>query len=204
MPSLNFQQQFVPGILAMLDKEYARRNKVVPKTTTIRAKRKNTIKLGDKLYLFWALRTKQCQRLGEAYCRKIETIFIDESREGYIVKIDGKQLAIAEAQDLAVKDGFEKLSDFVRWFKIANKGLPFVGDRIHFTTTYDRKYFCNKQVKQRGFKLNLEQTSKTIQIDPDHVEAAKGDRYVRELTQKYQYGAQIMNPILKLVDTITD
>ncbi len=194
MPSLNFQSQFAPGILAMLDKNYAKRTGIKPKTTTIRARRKQAIKRGDILFLFKAQRTKQCERLGTAQCRKLEGIFIDENREGITVKIDNYRLSLEEAQTVAETDGFESLTEFVKWFKMTH-GLPFVGDRIHFTTTYDRKYFCNKSVKDRGYKLKLETTQKTILVTTEQVEAAKSDRYINELATKHNYGVQILNPL---------
>jgi hypothetical protein len=196
MPSLNFQSQFAPGILAMLDKNYAKRTGIKPKTTTIRARRKHAIKKGDTLFLFKALRTIQCQRLGTAYCRKLEEILIDETRDGYIIKIDNYRLSLAEAQKVAETDGFESLHEFVKWFKMTH-GLPFVGDRIHFTTTYDRKYFCNKSVKGRGYKLKLETTQKTILITSEQYATAKDDKYVKELAEKHNYGVQILNPLFQ-------
>jgi len=196
MPSLNFQSQFAPGILAMLDKSYAKRTGIKPKTTTIRAKRRHPIKKGDTLYLFKALRTIQCQRLGTAYCRKIEEILIDENREGITVKIDNYRLSLEEAQKVAETDGFESLTEFVHWFKMTH-GLPFVGDRIHFTTTYNRKYFCTHSVKKRGYKLKLETTEKTIMITSEQYESARQDRYVQELMQKHNYGVQIINSLFQ-------
>lgn len=191
MPSLNFQSQFAPGILAMLDKSYAKRTGIKPKTTTIRAKRKHPIKKGDKLYLFSAQRTIQCQKLGEVVCRKLEEIYIDETREGYDIRIDGYPIFLEEAQKVAETDGFDSLHLFVSWFKMTH-GLPFIGDRIHFTTTYNRKYFCNKSVKDRGFDLNLQKTEKTIRVTPDQVEMARNDRYVNELASKHNYAVQIV------------
>jgi len=42
------------------------------KRTTIRRPRKNPIEVGDTLYLYWKLRTKDCEKLGEGICtRKI-------------------------------------------------------------------------------------------------------------------------------------
>src|SRR5665648_136068 len=78
MPSLSFQKPFVPGIRAMLDKDYATRLKIKPKTTTIRATRKRPFKKGDKLFLFSGLRTKYCHKLGEVICLKVEDIEISE------------------------------------------------------------------------------------------------------------------------------
>jgi len=41
------------------------------KTQTIRKPRKHPIKVGDKLFIYWKLRTKQCEKLGEAVVTKI-------------------------------------------------------------------------------------------------------------------------------------
>lgn len=38
------------------------------KTQTIRKLRKRPIKEGDKLYLYWYLRQKDCEKLGESIC----------------------------------------------------------------------------------------------------------------------------------------
>ena len=194
MPALNFQRKFAPGIMAMLDKNFATRTGIKPKITTIRAQRKHQIKKGDTLYLYVGQRTKQCKLLGSTPCKKIEGIFIDENREGPIVKVDGFRLSLAEAQKVAETDGFESLQAFVRWFKLTH-GLPFVGTRYHFINTYQRKYFCTKSVKDRGFGLVLETTQKTILVKPDQVEAAKEDRYVRELAEKHNYGVQTVMDI---------
>lgn len=197
MPSLSFQKQFAPGIHAMLDKNYRKRTGIKPKGTTIRAKRKNPIKKGDVLYLFIGQRTKYCQRLGKVSCKKIEDIIIDETREGFRICVDGMPpLSLEEAQFVAETDGFESVKQMVKWFSRVYK-LPFNGDRIHFTTTYDRKYFMNKKVKDRGFRLNLEQTAKTILINQEDYEAAKSDKYVQELATKFNYGVQILNPLFK-------
>jgi hypothetical protein len=81
MPSVNFQKQFAPGVLAMLDKDYAQRNNIKPKTTTIRAMRKRPFKKGDKLILFSGLRTKYCQRLGIVVCLRVEVVVMETSLE---------------------------------------------------------------------------------------------------------------------------
>jgi hypothetical protein len=193
MPALNFQAQFASGILAMLDKDYAKRTGIKPKTTTIRAQRKNHIRKGDILYLFSGQRTKGCVRLGAAVCKRLDGIWINQDREGIVVTIDGCKLSYQEAVDVAQKDGFESLADMVRWFKMTH-GLPFLGVRIHFTSTYNRKYFCNKSVKERGYRLKLETTEKTILVTPDQVATAQDDRYIRELSAKHNYGVQIVMP----------
>lgn len=69
------------------------------KTQTIRKPRKRAWKLGDKLYIYWKLRTKQCRKLGE----------------GIVTKVVQKKLVDMNDED-AVKDGFEDLYDFLDIF----------------------------------------------------------------------------------------
>src|ERR1035437_10994909 len=107
MPSLNFQKQFMPGILAMLDKDYARRTHIKPKTTTIRAKRKRPFKKGDSLYLLSGQRTKYCQRLGIVTCRKTEVFVIEEESPGiYKIIINGTVLSDEASQEVAMEECF--------------------------------------------------------------------------------------------------
>lgn len=174
----------------MLDKRYAKRTGIRPKTTTIRKRRKNPVKIGDKCMLYVAQRTKKCRKIGEAYCKNIEPVTIDQKHEEIIVMLDGQRLSLSEAQRMAREDGFENITEMMRWFKFIH-GLPFSGDRIHFTTTYDRKYFCNKMVKDHGYKLNLEQTEKTIVVKQEDVDAAKNDKYIKELAEIHGYGVQV-------------
>lgn len=46
------------------------------KTQTIRKPRKNPIKVGDNLYLYWHPRQKDCEKLGEAICTEVFTVRI--------------------------------------------------------------------------------------------------------------------------------
>ena len=46
------------------------------KTQTIRKPRKHPLKVGDKLFVYWKLRTKECEKLGEAVITKIERKFL--------------------------------------------------------------------------------------------------------------------------------
>src|SRR5665648_531733 len=99
MPALSFQKPFVPGVMAMLDPDYASRNKVKPKTTTIRAMRKRPFKKGDRLFLFSGMRTKQCKRLGECVCMKVENFTLKESHIDRIgIYLDEKFLTLTESQ----------------------------------------------------------------------------------------------------------
>lgn len=69
------------------------------KTQTIRKPRKHPIKVGDKLHIYWNLRMKSCEKLGEAI----------------VTKIVRKQLWRICNED-AVKDGFENLEEFDKLF----------------------------------------------------------------------------------------
>lgn len=69
------------------------------KLQTIRKPRKTPLKEGDKLFVYWKLRTKQCEKLGEAV----------------VTKIVRKKLVEINNED-AVLDGFKNLSEFDRLF----------------------------------------------------------------------------------------
>ena len=69
------------------------------KTQTIRKPRKRSIKVGDKLYIYWKLRTKDCMLLGE----------------GIVTSIVRKRLVDIDNED-AVKDGFKNMEDFDKRF----------------------------------------------------------------------------------------
>lgn len=61
---------------------------------------------------------------------------------------------------------------------------------VTLLTTYDRKYYLNRQVKKAGFKLDLEQTSKTISVPPHLIDEAENSKALKELGAKYNYGVQ--------------
>ena len=46
------------------------------KKQTVRKLRKHPIKVGDKLYLYWHLRQKDCEKLGEGVCTFSHKIWI--------------------------------------------------------------------------------------------------------------------------------
>lgn len=79
------------------------------KTQTIRKPRKHPLKVGDKLFIYWKLRTKECEKLGEAVITKIERKPI---------------LTITEEE--AVKDGFEQ-----RGYSTARNELLTAFARMH-------------------------------------------------------------------------
>lgn len=109
MPQLNFKSQFKAAVL------------IGTKCQTIRAPRKTPIKVGDPLYLYTGMRTKQCQQIRI----DVDGVLAME------VQIDGRLLKFSEIQDLAERDGFGKYgaSKFAQFFQ-NNHGLPFSGQLI--------------------------------------------------------------------------
>lgn len=74
------------------------------KCQTIRAFRRDgrNPRPGEKLYLYTALRTKSCRKLGETVCTSVEQITIDMNG----INVAGKWLATKERGDMANADGF--------------------------------------------------------------------------------------------------
>lgn len=63
--------------------------------------------------------------------------------------------------------------------------------------TYKRKYYLHRMLKKQGFILQLEHKHKTINVDPDQVDAARENKYVAELQNQFSYGVQILNPMMQ-------
>jgi len=72
------------------------------KRQTIRKPRKRTPRVGQTAYLYRGMRTKDCEKLGEA---KITDV---EFRKWGDMKND---------RELAIRDGFDGLSAFREWFQ---------------------------------------------------------------------------------------
>jgi len=64
------------------------------------------------------------------------------------------------------------------------------GQLLTLRNTYDRKYYLNRKVKAAGFKLELEQTSKTIVVTPEMAAHAGVNKALKELSKNYNYGVQ--------------
>lgn len=63
-------------------------------------------------------------------------------------------------------------------------------------TTYIRKYYLHRRVKQDGYTLSLEHCHRTINVAPSMVEDAKANKYLLELQQQHNYGVQLSNPLI--------
>ena len=117
MPALNFKTQFAPLVESGKKKQ------------TIRQVRKHPIKVGDTLYLYTGMRTKQCRKLREVICTKISEITILASTlDAYM---NGKYLRYSGFNALARKDGFYGATYFHAFFR-KQYGLPFEGVLIEW------------------------------------------------------------------------
>lgn len=114
MPALNFQKQFVKSV------EFGK------KRQTIRAMRKRPFRVGDKLYLYYGMRTKQCRKLGESKALFVGDIYIEKT---YLITINGNHQYEDQIINLAKLDGFKSPKEMARWFE-KNHGLPFEGQII--------------------------------------------------------------------------
>jgi hypothetical protein len=112
MPQFNFKKQFAADVESG------------KKRQTIRAKRRDgrNPRVGDKLYLFTGQRTKSCRKLGEAICKSVEQITIDE----HGINVNGDWLTDRKRVNCAVADGFENFGDMKELFR-KDYGLPFEG-----------------------------------------------------------------------------
>lgn len=131
MPLLNFKKQFVQKILSGEKKQ------------TIRAMRKRPFKVGDRLYLYTGCRTKQCKKIGEAVCVKVDKIEMTYKKNKFKVYKNYYQMCVAEIIDIAQNDGFTGLKTFFDFFK---DRLPFTGQIIYWEKKGDdknHKYYYN-------------------------------------------------------------
>jgi len=100
------------------------------KRQTIRKLRKYPIKVGDTLYLYWKLRTKQCEKLGHAFCVDEYRISMSIDQNNLCVLLDQKcfgcgwrRLNFKELWKLATDDGFESIDEMKDWFKKTHSNL---------------------------------------------------------------------------------
>ncbi len=119
MPALNFKNQFVPKILSG------------DKSSTIRGKRKNPIKPGDRLILYTGMRTKLCQPIGTAICDFIRPVIIAEDNPLTFFQSlnEWHTMPIEDLYRMCVNDGFSDYEEMKTFFR-NQYGLPFEGDLI--------------------------------------------------------------------------
>lgn len=116
MPALNFKAQFA----ALVESG--------EKTQTIRQVWKRPIQVGDTLYLYTGMRTKQCRKLKEVTCKAVSRVWI--SKQSGIV-INSEKLNGPDVSEFAKKDGFQSLGAFIFFFS-KHYPMPFHGVLIEW------------------------------------------------------------------------
>jgi len=105
MPAYNFQKQFVPMILDG------------SKPHTIRRRRKRPTKVGDRLYLYIGLRTKQCEMFAISQCVKVEPIVIWPFAKLLTKTMTGQALSKEKVKEISSRDGFDNVNEFYKFFE---------------------------------------------------------------------------------------
>ena len=115
MPAYNFKEKFVDAVSDGT------------KSQTIRPPRKRPTRVGETLYLYTGMRTKNCRLLREAVCISITPIKIFDRS----IMVDWAFCDYAEAIALARADGFDGIFQLIDFFE-AQYGLPFKGKLIRW------------------------------------------------------------------------
>lgn len=95
------------------------------KTQTIRKFRKYPIKKGDKLCLYWHLRQKDCEKLGDTTCIEVFPILIFKDywigeQRLFISEHDGKMFVPTETErfkEIVTRDGFKGPEEMLQFFE---------------------------------------------------------------------------------------
>ena len=115
MPALNYQKRFA----LLVENRFTR--------STLRAMRKRPIYIGDTLYHYTGMRTKQCRLLCQEKCTLVRDIQI---KANGTVRLDGQAIYQASAEQIALQDGFVSLQEFIDFFCPA--GDDFRGQYIQW------------------------------------------------------------------------
>lgn len=94
------------------------------KRQTIRKLRKRPIKVGDTLYIYWKLRTKECERLRVEKCTEHFLIYIMSEywvgrQRIRMLKFENDEwnpISYKETLEIAVRDGFKDDVAMLMWF----------------------------------------------------------------------------------------
>ena len=103
MPVLNFKKQFADSVENGIKRQ------------SIRPVRKNAINVGDNIYLYTGQRTKACRFLGTAKCTETFSIAIKQEKSKLPIVIIANSTESIE--DIAKKDGFNSVEDFLAFFR---------------------------------------------------------------------------------------
>lgn len=122
MPAYNFQAQFAPKVAAG------------QKRQTIRKCRKRPTVVGDILYLYRGMRTKEAKLLLVQECKEVIQIIIHRDTVEFPDDLRGSRYITLPAllDDFARQDGFRNFAAMRDWFMRTYKKLPFTGEIIQW------------------------------------------------------------------------
>ena len=128
------------------------------KVFTMRGKRKNEPKIGETLYMYCGLRTKNCEKISDKeklISKQKVRIWIYAVTNYLEVKIwvDGKQLTAAQLSEFVKYDGFVSVRDFADYWikssigkKPTKKGVYRVGGILTLYHWTDLR-FCKHETR---------------------------------------------------------
>lgn len=136
MGALSFKERFVEPVLAGLQRKKG------GKRQSIRNFRKRPLKVGERVVLYYAQRTKHCKRLGEDVIKSVDIIHIhkdfiqivryNDEAVGRKVTIEAVYNSKKELDSFARADGFKDFAD-MKAFWMAEHGklhdpFPYSGN----------------------------------------------------------------------------
>ena len=114
MVAFNFQERFAGLVASRIKKQTIRQTK--------------RAKPGDRIQLYAGMRTKKCRKLvdPDPVCTVVDYVSI---RPEYLTLGDTRKHP-GDADDFAVRDGFEGYDDMVEWFR-ETYGSPYFQGYVH-------------------------------------------------------------------------
>lgn len=135
MVAYSFKSIFVPAIRAGLGFDFGINSPTLrPKRQTIRAVGlRRHARPGETLQLYTGMRTKQCEKIGDARCVGIDHIAIRFPYAGKAAKVVIGRRKVADLEDFAALDGFETWADLQKFWYVNHPDIDeFVGVRIRW------------------------------------------------------------------------
>jgi len=131
MVAYSFKQRFVQPIRVGLS-SVSLSFDCAPKRQTIRLPRRRHARPGEILQLYYAQRTKHCQKIGEARCIEVVPIRINVSPTPYglDIRVGKHWLSDLERIDFAQADGFNDCGDMYDFWRQEHGVGYFNGDLI--------------------------------------------------------------------------
>jgi len=131
MPAYSFKKRFIVPIRLGLGLPYSIDDidgdlavSSLPKRQTIRAiGRRRHARPGEAVQLYYGMRTKQCEKIGEGRCTAVLPIRIVVKEHSMPTEVDGKHVGVGSAEypggmrELAQLDGFEHAEDMHEFWK---------------------------------------------------------------------------------------